>query len=89
MEGLSEAARLQKVLSRGSNQKVGTLRLPSGRRDTSTAEETLSCLMEIHFPGSGAQASDVRTHTALRIGCRPMDWKVAARVVPENHLKWP
>ena len=88
VEGLPEAARLQNVLFRGSNQKAGTLRLPSGRY-TSTAEETLSCLMENHFPGSGAQAPDVRTQAALRIGSRPIDWKVAARVVPENHLKWP
>ena len=87
IEGLPVAAKLHKLLAKDPEQCMGSLKLPSGRF-TSTKEEALRWLLETHFPGSEILNTDVPQKLSPHIGVKPMDWKVAAKVVTADTIRW-
>ena len=87
IDNLPEAAKLQRILAKDPGRHVGTLKLPSGRF-TSTAEEALSWLLETHFPGSEPINTVVSSHVAPHAVFSTANWKVAAKVVTMDKIKW-
>ena len=86
---LSQAQRLQKVLSRDETTRFGTLRTEDGGH-TVDGKETLGLLLKCHFPGHRDATATPSDEETLPDTSSPTtsDWHFAAQVVSLQKIRW-
>ena len=89
IESLPEASRLSRILNSGGQLHLGCLKRPNGLY-TENLTESLTLLMETHFPGFQPLTSQHPSLNTprLRDGYKPKEWALAARVVYPNGVEW-
>ena len=87
IDSQKSTAKLHKALAKEGVHQVGSLTLPDGSFTASSAE-SLSHLLEIHFPGSvEANAQDPGSQGYGRKP-NPMDWREAAATITPDKVSW-
>ncbi|KMQ81651.1 lian-aa1 retrotransposon protein, partial [Lasius niger] len=87
IESAPEASRLCRILCKDNNQQWNCLKLPCGRFTEST-KETLSHLMEVHFPGFQETLPVSVCRHRPRAAYKPRAWSLAAEVVYPQTVEW-
>ena len=79
------AARLHKLLSKDPSTSPEVLQLPNGEF-TTTQEETLNHLLDVHFPGNVDRPREqVNLEPSV---ASDADWEIAAKIVTKERVSW-
>lgn len=89
VENTTEAARLQKILSKDPANPVGTIKKPNGNY-TSSGRETLQILMQTHLPESSETEiiENLPTSTCPNSRARKEDWSIAKEIITYEKIEW-
>ena len=86
IESEPEAARLQRILSKDKGCQVGLVKLPNGKM-ASTEQESLECLLGVHFPDCTFQES-INKDKGDRISEKEPCWETADFLVVPDKVEW-
>ncbi|MCP3661285.1 MAG: hypothetical protein GY696_02130 [Gammaproteobacteria bacterium] len=85
VEGQRPTARLHRLLGKEHINQPDFFTLPSGELTTSR-EESLLHLLQVHFPGCSTQVAHIASPHAQEASL--LDWEVACEIVTEARIRW-
>lgn len=84
---MSEASRVDRLLSKENNPHLGCIKLPIGVY-AGSMEESMGHLMDVYFPVSRGPFGDSGERPELERGYKPREWSLAAKVVFPSRVEW-